>query len=234
MEDNGMKSHKPKAFYAGCAILSIFVFLVTSPCWADIYKWKDASGKTHFTDNLMVIPDNSRTEKHLEEMRMRGLIDPEAEDRKKQLKIFKERRRLEKEQAAKRQRSEKKKSTISQEERKVLANTSFFLKNNVIAYNKHLSKPIGEELFKNIKKITQISIKPKTELIDQLSRFESPVAKQTLKLLQASLATDNEFEKTKVYIKPSAEPLITRLKNDTVDQRNIIKLIKRVLDSSQS
>ena len=229
-----MKSQKSNAFYAGSAMLSIFIFLVTSPSWAEIYKWRDASGKIHFTDNLMEIPDDFRTEKHLEEMRMKGLVDPQEAARKKQLKADQERRRREKEQAAKSQRLKKKRLTISKEERKVLANAAFFLQNNVIAYNKHLSKPVGEELFKNIKKITQISIKPKIKLIDQLSRFESPVAKQTLKLLQASLATDREFDKTKVYIKPNAETLIARLKNETASKGNIIKIIQRALSSSKS
>lgn len=229
-----MKLQKSNAFCIACVALFIFVFLVTSQSWAEIYKWQDTNGKTHFTDNLMEIPSDFLTEEHLEEMQMKGLVDPEEAARKKQLKADQERKKLAREQAAKRQREREKRLTITAEERKVLSYTSFFLQNNIIAYKKHLGKPVGEELFKNLKNITQISIKPKTKLIEQLSQFESQVSKQTLKFLKASLATDKEFGRTEVYIKPNAETLIARLKNETAGKGNIIKVIQRALASSSS
>jgi hypothetical protein len=229
-----MKSHKSNVVYTGASVLLIFVFLVISPSWADIYKWRDASGKIHFTDNLMEIPSDSLTEKHLEEMRMKGLVDPEEEARKKQLKADQERKKLKKQKAAKRQPSKKKKVAISAEERKVLASATFFLQNNVIALNKQFRKPLGEELFKSVKAISQSSIKPQMKLIDQLSQFESGVSKQISKLLQASMATDNKINSTKVYIKPSAETLIARLKNGIVAKGHIIKIIQQTLVSTQS
>ena len=130
-----MKSQKSNVVYIGASVLLIFVFLVTSPSWAEIYKWRDASGKIHFTDNLMEIPSDSLTEKHLEEMRMKGLVDPEEEARKKQLKADQERKKQKKQQAVKRQPAKKKKVAISAEERKVLASATFFLQNNVIAFH---------------------------------------------------------------------------------------------------
>jgi len=228
-----MKSQKSKVIFISATVLFVVVFLLTSLSWADIYKWRDASGKIHFSDSLMEIPNDFLTEKHLEKMRMMDLGDPEEEARKKQLKADQEREKLEKQQTAKKQQLKKKKGAISVEERKVLANASFFLKNNIIAYKRHLGKPVGEELFKNIKKITQISIDPKTKLIDQLSKFKSPASKQTLKLLQTSLVIDKEFDNTKVYVKPSADPMIIRLKNGIASKDNIVKMIKQALVSSK-
>ena len=229
-----MKSQKSNVVYIGASVLLIFVFLVTSPSWAEIYKWRDASGKIHFTDNLMEIPSDSLTVKHLEEMRMKGLVDPEEEARKKQLKADQERKKPKKQQAVKRQPSKKKKVAISAEERKVLASATFFLQNNVIALNKQIGKPLGEEMFKNVKAISRSSIEPQMKLIDQLSRFESGVSKQISKFLQASMATDNKINSTKVYIKPTAETLIARLKNGIVGKGNIIKIIRQTLVSTQS
>jgi len=229
-----MKSQKSNMFYIGASVLYIFVFLVTSPSWAEIYKWRDASGKIFFTDNLMEIPSDSLTEKQLEEMRMKGLVDPEEEARKKQLKADQERKKLKKRQAVKRQPSKKKKGAISAEERKVLASATFFLQNNVIALNKQFKKPLGEKLFKSVKAISRSSIQPQMKLIDQLSRFESGVSRQISKLLQASMATDNKINSTKVYIKPSAEILIARLKNGIVAKGHIIKIIRQTLVSTQS
>lgn len=228
-----MKSQNPSVFYIRGVVLFIFVFLVVSPSWAEIYKWRDAGGKVHFTDNLMEIPKEFRTEKHLEELRVKGLIDPEEEARKKQLKADQERKKLEKKMLAKSQ-AKKKKETITAEEKKVLSNVSFFLKNDQIAFDRQLSKPFGEELFKDVKSITQISINPKKKLIDQLSAFESPVSKQTLKFLKSSLATDMEVDSTKVYIMPNAEILISRLKNDNVGKGKIIRIIDQALASAPS
>jgi hypothetical protein len=229
-----MKSQKSNVVFTGASILLIFVFLITSPSWAEIYKWRDASGKIHFTDNLMEIPSDSLTEKHLEEMRVKGLVNPEEEAKKKQLKAEQEREKLKKQQAVKSQPSKKKKVAISAEERKVLASATFFLQNNVIALNKQFEKPLGEDMFKGVKAISKNSIKSQMRLIDQLSQFESGVSKKISKFLQASMATDNEINSTKVYIKPTAETLITRLKNGVVGKGEIIKIIRQTLVSTQS
>jgi clan AA aspartic protease (TIGR02281 family) len=55
-----------------CAVgVLVFLFLA-SPSHSAIYKWKDESGKTHFTDNLSKIPPKYRKKGGLETMK--GLV----------------------------------------------------------------------------------------------------------------------------------------------------------------
>jgi hypothetical protein len=41
-------------------LITIFLILIPSLSFGEIYKWKDENGKTHFTDNLETVPSEYR------------------------------------------------------------------------------------------------------------------------------------------------------------------------------
>lgn len=59
--------------------IALLLGLVSAPAGADIYRWTDADGVTHYTNHPEAIPDDSRGEAPFVRERPRAPAPPEAE-----------------------------------------------------------------------------------------------------------------------------------------------------------
>ena len=205
-----------------------FVFFVViglaSPAGAVIYKWKDDSGKTHFTDNLEKVPPRFREKDKLEKVRPAppsGSSDTPAPEKADETAP----------PSGETPPAGEKSQELSAQETDAINASIKFLESDLKRFEKFVAKG---EMDVNVTLVVRDAIPEKTALANKLEKFDLPGLKAAAKYLQSSLKQDEdakEIHHDLYWRKMRANDHLKRVTQEAGTKTGLIKQLKASLEA---
>jgi hypothetical protein len=175
---------------------AILLQLSGDDCEAAVYKWKDETGKTHFTDDLNRVPEVFRKEHFKRKLppaiqKSNSPIKPEEKSNQK-----KDGAAPESKEDTKKEESKKDEGLTAAEKSAAEAVIAFF-KEDIPRYDEIYKIPPGYRLngirkWKKLKRTVVATIPQKKTLAEQVSVSERPLFKEITIFLQKAIEADEE------------------------------------------
>ena len=216
---------------------AILIHLPIYESEATVYKWKDGSGKIHFTDEPNHVPEESRKE------HFKKKLPPPIDKSKTPIKI-----KDKSDRQKKRVDSENEKDTKNEELKKVEALTAeeksaaeaviaFFEEDNP-RYDEIYKKPLGYgnsgiRKWKTLMRTEAATIPKKKALMDQISVLERPLFKEITLFLKKVIESDEEISTygalTSKNTRPRIKKLSSRLNAQAASEKKFLERLKEIL-----
>jgi hypothetical protein len=205
-------------------LMTLLVFCFSSPLFAQVYKWVDDAGKTHFTDLIDNVPEKYRSQLDKQRLPEPSTVEPEEKLSEKA-----EGPAGEKPQEPKAE--DEKPAGPSTEEIAAAEEAIGFLTNSIAQYAAY------EEAIPNFPTTRQIndlfvSTRPgKEALAKKLEVLEMPVLKETAGFLRSSLEADKEFRAIGPNLPFLTRQTTARLKNERTTKQALIEKLQSALNA---
>jgi hypothetical protein len=180
-------------------------------CEAAVYKWKDETGKTHFTDDLNRVPEEFR-----EEYFNRKL--PAAIPKSKSPIKAEEKSDQEKEGVAPEESEEdtEKEEGLTAAEKSAAEAVIAFFKEDIPRYDEIYKIPSGYRnngirKWKTLKRTAVATIPQKQALVEQVSTSERPLFKEITGFLKKAIQADEEVATYGALISKNTRPRVNKL-----------------------
>ncbi len=188
---------------------TILLHLSCEGCEAAVYKWKDETGKIHFTDDLNRVPEEFRKEYFKRKLppaiqKSKSPLKPEEKSNQKKNKEDTEKEESEKEEG------------LTAAERSVAEAVIAFFKEDILRYDDLYKIPpgfgnTGIRKWRKLKSATVATIPQKQNLIEQISISERPLLKEITRFLQKVIQADEKLAKRGMPISKNTRPLVNNL-----------------------
>jgi hypothetical protein len=206
---------------------AILLHLSSYESEAVVYKWKDGSGKTHFTDEPNGVPEEFRKEYFNKK------LPPPIDKSKTPIKIEeksnpqKKRADSENEKNTKNEELKKVKGLTAEEKSAAEAVIAFFEEDNP-RYDEIYKKPLGYgnsgiRKWKILMRTEAATIPKKKALMDQISVLERPLFKEITLFLKKVIESDEEISTYGALTSKNTRPRIKKLSNRLNEQAAIEK-----------
>ena len=197
------------------SVIFFFILIWFTDVDAEIYKWRDENGITHYTDNLTKVPKAFRKKNFLKELLLRK-IKTEPKERNTQSKQIDAIRRDD--PAEDKIKEVKKKDDLTEAQRLAIEKVINFLKTDILRYEKFYTYPPSRSKFRIIKLAVASSTVQKQELLRQINQHSIPVFKEIAGYLEKSIEEDKKSQKvmpTTITSTRQTLKLVNRLKGET-------------------
>ncbi len=206
-------------------------------CEAAVYKWKDETGKVHFTDDLNRVPEEFRKE------HFKRKLPPTIPKSKSPIK-HKEKSNREKEGVAPESEEDTEKEESKKDEGLTVAEKSAadaviaFFKEDIPRYDDLYKIPpsygnTGIRKWRKLKSAVVATIPQKQTLIEQISISERPLFKEIVSFLKKAIQADEKTSKRGMPISKNTRPLVnklsSRLNAQAASEEKFIEQLKEAL-----
>jgi len=204
------------------ALMTLLVFGFSSPLFAQVYKWVDDAGKTHFTDLIDNVPEEYRFQLDKHRLPEPSTVEPEEKPGEKAEGPGEEKPPEPKAE-------DEKPAGPSTEEIAAAKEAIGFLESSIARYAAY------EEAIPNFPATRQIndlfvSSRPgKEALAKKLEALELPVLKETAGFLRSSLAADKEFRAIGPNLPFLTRQTTARLKTERAAKQALIEKLQLAL-----
>ena len=204
---------------------------------AAVYKWKDGSGKIHFTDNPKHVPEEFRKEYFKEKLplpihksKSPIKIEEKSGPQKKGVDF-------ENEEDTKNEEPKKEKGLIAEEKSAAEAVIAFF-EEDIPRYDEIYKIPPdyrnnGIRKWKALIRTQAATIPQKKALMDQISVLERPLFKEITLFLKKAIESDEEVSKygalTSKNTRKRINKLSSRLNANAASEKKFIEQLKEAL-----
>ncbi len=207
--------------------------LVISGVDAAVYKWKDESGMTHFTDDPTKVPETFRDKPFIKDSYpSRKTSDPGKKvvpDGKKETSGEKN---IVKEPAETvKQASEE---GLTEAQRSSAEAAVNFLREDVVRYETIYTWPASRTKFRLLKETVAGATPKKQALLEQITPHDLPLFQEIAGFLQASIAEDEQAQKvlpTTITSTRQTQALMNRLKKEAEQENQFLKKLTAILSS---
>ncbi|MFT4577992.1 MAG: hypothetical protein ACI8PD_000524 [Nitrospinales bacterium] len=194
---------------------AILLHLSSDGCEAAVYKWKDETGKIHFTDDPNRVPEVFRKE-HFKRKRPPAIqksISPVKPEEKSILK--KEGMAPENEEDTEKEGSKKDEGLTAAEKSAAQALIAFF-EEDIPRYDEIYKIPPGYRLngirkWKTLQRTAVATIPQKKALVEQVSVSERPLFKEITVFLKKAIEADEEVATYGALISKNTRPRVNKL-----------------------
>jgi hypothetical protein len=211
------------------SIVIIFISIWFTDVDAAIYKWRDESGITHFTDNPTNVPKAYREKPFIKKIIPQRI---NAVHKKRNIR-GKGDENLGKEEPAKDTiKAVKKKEGLTEAQRLVIEKALNFLHVDIPRYEKYYTYPPSRSKFRVLKQVVSSATVEKQELLGQVKEHNIPVFKEIYEYLDESIAKDKKSQKvmpTTITSTRQTLILINRLKSETEKGKQLISKLNYAL-----
>jgi hypothetical protein len=216
---------------------AILLNLSGDGCEAAVYKWKDETGKIHFTDDLSRVPEEFREEYYKRKL-------PPAIPKSKSPIKAEEKSNQEKEGVALESEEDTEKEESKKDEELTAAEISAadalitFFKEDIPRYDEIYKIPPGYRnngirKWKTLQRTAVATIPQKKALVEQVSVFERPLFKGITIFLQKAIEADEEVATygalTSKNTRPRVNKLSSRLNAQAASEEKFIEQLKEAL-----
>lgn len=216
---------------------AILLNLSGDRCEAAIYKWKDETGKVHFTDDLNRVPEEFRKEYF--KRKLPPTIPKSKSPIKHEKKSNQEKEGVapESEEDIEEKESKKDEGLTAAEKSAADALITFF-KEDIPRYDEIYKIPPGYRLngirkWKTLQRTVVATIPQKEALVEQISVFERPLFKEITRFLQKAIEADEEVATygalTSKNTRPRVNKLSSRLNAQAASEEKFIEQLKEAL-----
>jgi len=176
---------------------------------AAVYKWKDETGKTHFTDDPNRVPEEFRKE------HFKRKLPPAIQKSNSPIKP-EEKSTLEKDGVATEKEESKKDEGLTAAEKSAAEAVIAFFKKDIPRYDEIYKIPPGYRLngirkWKTLKRTVVATIPQKKTLVEQVSVSERPLFKEITIFLQKAIEADEEVATYGALISKNTRPRVNKL-----------------------
>jgi len=176
---------------------------------AAVYKWKDETGKTHFTDDPNRVPEVFRKE------HFKRKLPPAIQKSNSPIKP-EEKSTLEKDGVATEKEESKKDEGLTAAEKSAAEAVIAFFKKDIPRYDEIYKIPPGYRLngirkWKTLKRTVVATIPQKKTLVEQVSVSERPLFKEITIFLQKAIEADEEVATYGALISKNTRPRVNKL-----------------------
>jgi hypothetical protein len=210
---------------------AILLNLPGDECEAAVYKWKDETGKIHFTDDPNRVPEEFRKEYF-----KRNFL-PAIPKSKSPIKPV-EKPNQEKEGATTENEEPKKDEELTVAEKSTAEAVIAFFEEDIPRYDEIYKIPSGYRnngirKWKTLKRTTVATIPQKQALVEQVSAFERPLFKEITSFLQKAIEADEELATygalTSKNTRPRVNKLSSRLNEQASSEEKFIEQLEEAL-----
>jgi|SaaInlStandDraft_7_1057024.scaffolds.fasta_scaffold69132_2 hypothetical protein len=216
---------------------AIFLHLSGEGCEAAVYKWKDETGKIHFTDDPNRVPEVFRKEHFKRKLppaiqKSKSPIKPEEKSSQEKEGVAPESKEgTEKEEP-------KKDEGLTAAEKSAAEDVIAFFKEDIPRYDEIYKIPSGYRnngvrKWKTLKRTAVATIPQKKVLIEQVSVSERPLFKEITLFLQKAIEADEEVASygalTSKNTRPRVNKLSDRLNAQAASEEKFIEQLEEAL-----
>jgi hypothetical protein len=216
---------------------AIFIHVSSYESEAVVYKWKDGSGKIHFTDEPNRVPEEFRKEHFKKKLpppidKSKTPININEKSDPQKMKVDSEN-----EKDTKNEELKKVEGLIADEKSAAEAVIAFFEEDNQ-RYDEiyKISTGYGNSgirKWKTLMRTEAATIPKKKALMDQISVLERPLFKEITLFLKKVIESDEETSKygalTSKNTRPRIKKLSSRLNAQAASEKNFLERLKEVL-----
>ena len=203
-------------------ILVILVIGLVGFADADIYKWKDENGRTHFTDDPTKVPEAFRKNPLIKDPKKLEIRKSKPLDKAVGLKNFDQ--PVEKE--------EDKQKALTEAQRSTAEAAVSFLNSDIPRYEKYYSGPANRSKFRFLQIAVGEAATQKQTLWDNVYSYDLPLFKEIAEFLKSSIAADEKTQKivpNKFTTLGQTQLLMNRLKSETEQETQLLKKLTAAL-----
>jgi len=209
------------------SVIFFFILIWFTDVDAEIYKWRDKNGITHYTDNLTKVPKAFREKPLLKVLLPRKI---KSEPKKKNIPSKRIEAIKREEPAEDKIKEDKEKEGLTEAQRLAIEKVINFLKTDIHRYEKFYTYPPSRSKFRIIKQALASSTVQKQELLRQVNQHNLPVFKEIAGYFDESIAEDKKSQKvmpTTITSTRQTLILVNRLKDET--EKKTLLLIRLTL-----
>ena len=199
---------------------------------AAIYKWKDDSGKIHFTDDPTNVPEAYRQKPFLKSIQRqkeapkskKGKVQSEGETSGKIEGVENEKKGSDKQKG------------LTDAQRSTVEAVVNFLKEDITRYDKFYTYPASRSNFRVIKQAVAGATLQKQSLLGQVSQHDFPLLQSIAEFLKTSIAEDGKSQKvmpTTIASTRQTHTLMNRLKSEAEQEKQLLEKLTVALDSKK-
>jgi len=204
------------------ALLCLLLLVFATPLFAQVYKWIDNEGKTHFTDNIESIPEEFRSQ-----LKKHKLPEPSTVEDGKTPEVEAEKSPPDEKSA---EAEEEKPAGPSPEETAAINEAIGFLSGSITKYGKYEGYTPNLLVTKQLYDLFQGDLPAKQALAEKLEAMEMPVLKETAAFLRASLAGDEKHNIWGTLLWTRTQNQLARLKAEGETMTALIKKLENALE----
>jgi len=208
-------------------IVFVIGFLWLANADAAIYKWRDESGKVHFTDDPTKVPEAFRIKPFIK--------SPKAQKKTSgfKKKEASEGAATEKENVTEQPAEpEKNEGGLTEIQRSAAEAVASFLKVDIPRYEKFSSWPASRSKFRLLKEVVAGATPQKQALLGQVSSSDFPLFKEIAEFLKTSIAEDEQSQKvlpTTITSRRQTQALTNRLKSEAGKEKQLLEKLTEAL-----
>jgi hypothetical protein len=196
-------------------VIVFFSLIWVTDVNAEIYKWRDENGITHFTDNPTKVPKAYREKPFIEKILSQRNT---AESKDKNTQDEKNENIGKKDPAKDKIKEIEKKEGFTEGQRLTIEKTINFLYADIPRYEKFYKYPPSRSKFRVMKQAMASATVQKQELLRQVKQHNIPVFKEIAGYLNESITEDKRSQKvmpTTITSTRQTLTLVNRLKDET-------------------
>jgi len=207
------------------ALMFLLLSCFAAPAFAQVYKWIDDEGKTHFTDNIETVPEEYRSQLNKHKLPEPTTVEPGDKAAPETVSEG------DKESPDSGKKAEEEKPAGSSPEELAAAQEAIgFLTGSIARYETYEESIPNEFVTRQINDLFQADLPAKEALAAKLEAMEMPVLKETAGFLKASLAADKEFRAIGPNLPFLTRQTSTRLKTEREKKSALIEKLESALE----
>jgi len=208
------------------AFILVFLLGFAAPSTAQVYKWVDNEGKTHFTDNLDSVPEEFRSQlpkqklpdvSTVEDMSAHAAEAEAGEDTQ-----------ADGEKAEEKKEKKKEPEGPSPEEIAAAGEAAAFLRSSIARYQSYEGSIPNTITTNQLYNLFQSEAPEKEALAEKLEAMKLPELKQTAGYLKSSLAADKKFHTIGPMVPVLTRKTLSRLKTEEGQKQALIEKLEAV------
>lgn len=211
-----------QAILRTAALLCLLLLGFATPLFAQVYKWIDNEGKTHFTDNIESIPEEFRSQ-----LKKHKLPEPSTVEDGKTPEVEAEKSPPDEKSA---EAEEEKPAGPSPEETAAINEAIGFLSGSIPRYGQYEGYTPNLVVTRQLYGLFQGDLPAKKALTEKLDAMELPVLKETAAFLRGSLAEDEKFTINAPMMWTRTQNQLARLKAEGETMAALIKKLENALE----
>ncbi len=214
---------------------AILLHLYSGESGAAVYKWKDESGKIHFTDDPNRVPEEFRKEYF--NRQLPAAIQKSKSPIKSKEKSEQQKKEVDSGEDTKKEEPKKEEGLTAAEKTAAEAVIAFFTE-DIPRYDEIYKIPPGYRnngirKWKTLQRTAVATIPQKQSLVAQVSVFERPLFKEITLFLEKAIKADEEVATYGALISKNTRPrvnkLSSRLNDQAASEKKFIERLKEAL-----